>query len=32
LYSNTTPMFFSKIMNRVLKQTFHFYILNPSLS
>jgi hypothetical protein len=32
LYSNTTPMFYSKTMSRVLEQTLHFYILNPPLS
>jgi hypothetical protein len=32
LYSNTTPMFYSKTMNRVLEQILHFYILNPPLS
>jgi hypothetical protein len=31
LYSNTTPMFYSKTMSRILEQTLHFYIFNPLL-
>jgi hypothetical protein len=31
LYLNTTPIFYSKTMNRVLEQTLYFYILNPPL-
>jgi hypothetical protein len=31
LYSNTTPMYYSNTMNKLLESTLHFYILNPRL-
>jgi hypothetical protein len=31
LYLNTTPMFYSKTMSRVLEQTLLFYIFNQPL-
>jgi hypothetical protein len=31
LYSNSTPMYYSNTMNKLLEQTLYLYTLNPPL-